>query len=63
MKRLKLKRKYLVIVTIIVTILSVKTIDLYINRVNFIKQKIEQCDTSKKSTCSIYESRQYLLNK
>lgn len=63
MKRLKLKRKYLVIVTIIITILSIKTIEIYIDRISFINKKIEQCDSSKNYTCSTYESRQYLLNK
>lgn len=62
-KRLKLKRKYLIIVMFIATILSIKTIKLTVYKINQNKKIAEQCDQSKGYTCSSYELRQYLINR
>lgn len=63
MKRLKLKRKYLVIVTIVVTILSMQMINIVDKKIDWINKKAEQCDLATGYTCSAYELRHYLLNK
>ena len=62
-KRLKLKRKWLVVITIITTLLSIKMYNITINRVNTIKKEASKCDQSKGYTCSYYEIRQYLINR
>lgn len=63
MKRLKLKRKYLIIVMLIATILSIKIIKVTICKINQNKKIAEQCDQTKGYTCSSYEIRQYLINR
>lgn len=62
MKRLKLKRKWVVIITIILTLLSIEVIKTVATRIEQIKKIAEQCDISKGSTCSSYELRQYSIN-
>ena len=63
MKRLKLKRKWVVVITIIITLFSVKMYNITINRINTIKKEANKCDQSKGYTCSYYEIRQYLINR
>lgn len=65
-KKTRLKRKWLVIFTIIITLLSsniikaiAKTIE---NNENEYKKIANKCDQSKGYACSYYEIRQYLLN-
>lgn len=62
-KRLKLKRKYLIIAILITTILSIKTIQITVYKINQNKKIAEQCDQWKGYTCSSYELRQYLINR
>lgn len=63
MRRLKLKRKWVVVITIITTLLSIKMYNITINRINTIKKEANKCDQAKGYTCSYYEIRQYLINK
>lgn len=63
-KRLKLKRKYLIIAILITSILSIKTIQITVYKINQNK-KIARTDADqwKGYTCSSYELRQYLINR
>ena len=63
MIKYRLKRKYLIIFTILITILSLQLAKIINIRITQIKKEIEQCDHLQKSQCSIYELRQYTLNK
>lgn len=63
MKRLKLKRKWIIVITIITTLFSIKMYNITINRINAIKKEANKCDRSKGYTCSYYEARQYLINR
>lgn len=63
MKRLKLKRKWVVVITIITTLLSIKMYNMTIDRINTIKKEADKCDRSKGYTCSYYETRRYLINR
>lgn len=62
-KRLKLKRKWVIIITIIITLFSIKMYNITINRINAIKKEASKCDQSKGYTCSYYETRQHLINR
>lgn len=58
---IKLKRKYLVILTIIITIFSLKLIN-FVNisiqeRIEDIKKEIQACDSRKSRACTYYEIR------
>lgn len=61
----RLKRKYLIILTILIAMISLKLIN-FVNigiqqRVNDIEKKIQACDTTKHRACTYYEIRN--LNK
>ena len=58
--RLRLKKEYLILITVVLTL----SIENLIIRPTFenINKKIEQCDTLKNHTCSIYELRDYFYN-
>ena len=58
--RLRLKRKYLVLFTIILTIITGLTIQLVVVRCNQIKKEIETCDRENQKVCNLYEIRTYL---
>lgn len=58
--RLRLKRKYLVLFTIILTIITGLTIQLVVVRVGQIKKEIAQCDEVENHTCTISEINSYL---
>lgn len=62
-KRLKLKRKWLIVITIVMTLCSLKLMNLFNNQIQDIKKIAEQCDISKGYTCSSYELRNYLINR
>lgn len=58
--RLRLKRKYLVLFTIILTIITGLTIQLVVVRITQIKKEIETCDSENNKVCNLYELRTYL---
>ncbi len=58
--RLRLKREYLILITVVLT-LSIENL-LIKPTFESINKKIEQCDTLKKHTCSMYELRDYFYN-
>ncbi len=63
MYRLKLKRKYLVIVTIILTLISVKTIDLIIKTsITENKKTIEECEQQFNHSCNSSELNYFYKN-
>ena len=62
-KRTRLKRKWLVVLTIAITFASVESIKLVTSRIDWIKKEVEQCDQQNQSTCSTYNIRHYLINK
>lgn len=62
-KRLRLKRKWLIVVTVVMTICSLEIINLFNNRIQDIKKVAEQCDTRKGYICSSYELQHYLINR
>ena len=59
MRRSKLKRKWLVILTIILTVISLEFVDLIKYRINYIKKEVEQCDNLHQNTCSTYQINQH----
>lgn len=67
MKKLRLKRKYLIMITILMTLLSIKGLNLFAevvtSRVNDIKKVVQECDTAKRSSCDYYQVRNYSNNK
>lgn len=58
--RLRLKRQYLVLFTILITIITCLSIQLVIVRVGQIKKEIAQCDAYQEHTCTISELNNYL---
>ena len=58
--RLRLKRQYLVLFTILITIITGLFVQLVVVRVNQIKKEIAQCDKSLNHTCTISEINSYL---
>lgn len=58
--RLRLKRQYLVLFTILLTIITGFMIQLVVVRANQIKTEIAQCDEVEKHTCTISEINSYL---
>ena len=62
-KRLKLKRKWLVVITVIITLCSLELMNLFNNRIQDIKKVAEQCDTQEGYICSSYELQHYLINR
>jgi len=67
MKKLRLKRKYLIMITVLMTLLSIKGLNLFAevvtSRVNEIKKVAQACDLDNHKTCSYYELRNYSNNK
>lgn len=59
----RLKRKYLVILSVIVTVLTGLFIQLCIIRLNDIKKDVQECDTAMNHPCTYYEIRQYQINR
>ena len=59
----RLKRKYLVILSVIITILAGLFIQLCIIRLNDIKKDVQECDAAMNHTCTYYEIRQYQINR
>lgn len=58
--RLRLKRQYLVLFTILITIITGLFIQLVVVRVNQIKKEIETCDLDNQKVCNLSEIRTYL---
>lgn len=58
--RLRLKRQYLVLFTILLTIITGLTIQLVVVRCNQIKKEIEACDLENSKACNLYDLRTYL---
>ena len=61
-KRKRLKRKWLVIFTVIITLLSKTAIEITIHKIDYINKKAEQCDIEHGQTCSSYQLRHYILD-
>lgn len=63
MYRLKLKRKYLILFTILMTLLSIKTIDLIIKTsIEENKKTIEECKQLFNHSCNSSELNYYYKN-
>ncbi len=62
-KRLRLKRKWLIVVTVVMTLCSLEIMNLFNNRIQDIKKVAEQCDSQKGYICSGYELQHYLINR
>ena len=58
-KRIKLKRKYVVILTILITLITYKSVELINNRIEYINKKAAECDTIQQHTCSYYEFKNF----
>ena len=58
--RLRLKREYLILITVVLT-LSIENLLIKPTFEN-INKKIEQCDKLNQHTCSMYELRDYFYN-
>lgn len=61
MKAYRLKRPYLVIFTILVTITTCLFLQLMIVRAGEIKKGIQACDLENAQPCTPYEIRQYFI--
>lgn len=57
----RLKRKYIVILTILLTLFSIKLINFVTltiqERIDIIQKKVAKCDQAKGYTCNYYEIR------
>ncbi len=62
MKRLKLKRKGLIIITVCITLLSGLFIQIVYNRITWINKKASECDIEHGYTCSLNDLQNYLRN-
>jgi len=63
LKRLRLKRKYMVIFTVLLTVLFGLFVQLCYSRLQDIKKDVQECDAAMNHTCTYYEIRQYQINR
>lgn len=63
MVKLRLKRKYLIIFTILITLISVKTMDLLIKTtIESTEKAVEECEQQFGHTCNDSELNYYFKN-
>lgn len=62
MKRLKLKRQPLIILTIIITLLSGLFIQAVYKRTQWINKKASECDRQHGYTCTLQDLQNYIKN-